>query len=606
MQPDTRSEVGEYATLKLINGKPAISYKDSINHHVHYLRALDAMGARWRPPKPLDTNCVAGCTSLAAINGKPAVAYQDQSTASLRFVVSHDAEGLEWNEPVVIGPTPSQFSSCVLISVEGRPAVLLREATSERLLFVRAMDAEGLDWENPVTIDSDSVPFQISAAIVDRNPAAAYMDSRTDTLRFLRAKDPGGRSWNEPIVIDDSNYSGTNPSLVIVDGRPAISYRRRTHGDLRFVRASDPDGSTWDAPITVDENCDAYWTSMAIINGLPTIAYRDFRHPRRLKWVAAQIQSGAKWDTPLTVDDSGNVGRFSSLISIGNRPAIAYLDDSRQQLKFALGPAIVNPAQTRAWRFAGILLVIALFIAVVTILAIRAHARVAAGLSLPGDFSRRLIEYQETERRHMASQLRENIGNRLLSLQDQALTGLKGIHDNDPLHAGLEKMSDTISISIEDTAAMLHGLRPHELDRLGLTQAIQSIVRALAETQTLKIDADISPLDGLFPPKSEIHIFRIVQEALNNIVKHAEATEARVEVWQQAASARIRITDNGKGIDASTISSGKGLGLISMNERARWIGAAFEIKSEHGQGARLFFSIPIKPASSQVLANSST
>jgi signal transduction histidine kinase len=135
-----------------------------------------------------------------------------------------------------------------------------------------------------------------------------------------------------------------------------------------------------------------------------------------------------------------------------------------------------------------------------------------------------------------------------------------------------------------------YDLRPHHLDTIGLSKTIESMVRRVGKACDIEFATDITPIDGLFPESSHIHIFRIVQEAVSNVVKHSKATQAKVTMTRGATSVEIRVEDNGKGfslvpLDAATTTK-HGFGLVGMRERARILGGRVEISSSARTGTR--------------------
>ena len=108
----------------------------------------------------------------------------------------------------------------------------------------------------------------------------------------------------------------------------------------------------------------------------------------------------------------------------------------------------------------------------------------------------------------------------------------------------------------------------------------------------MQISADIEPLEGVFTQEGEINLFRIVQESVNNIVKHAQATKAYVEIWREGGELRVTVRDNGRGFDATQAGNSGGLGLTSIAERVRTLGGAHTIHSAPGEGTSLNIKIP--------------
>ena len=139
-------------------------------------------------------------------------------------------------------------------------------------------------------------------------------------------------------------------------------------------------------------------------------------------------------------------------------------------------------------------------------------------------------------------------------------------------------------------------MRPYQLDRLGLTKAIESIINKASSSSTIKFAAAIEPIDSVFTTESEINVYRILQESINNIIKHSEATEARLEITRDERGVLIRIMDNGKGFvtDDSNPSPKPGLGLMGISERARMLGAKHEVNSTPGKGTTVTIKLGLE------------
>ena len=211
-------------------------------------------------------------------------------------------------------------------------------------------------------------------------------------------------------------------------------------------------------------------------------------------------------------------------------------------------------------------------------------------------FSRQILQGQESERQRIAVNLHDSLGQDLLVIKNQARLAMQSTGDEADRQNRLRKISEITSQAIEEVRQITHDLRPYQLDRLGLTQAIRTVVNQAAENSPVLIATSLDPIDGIFSKDSEIHVYRIVQEALNNIVKHSAATEAAIVIKCLAAEVALSIRDNGCGFDAelagSTSAQGIGYGLIGMRERARILDGRFEIDSRPTQGTIVTIEIP--------------
>jgi len=139
--------------------------------------------------------------------------------------------------------------------------------------------------------------------------------------------------------------------------------------------------------------------------------------------------------------------------------------------------------------------------------------------------------------------------------------------------------------------------RPWHLDQLGITRAIKSMLEFAASTSRIDFAAHVEDIDSLCNKEAEIHLYRIVQEGVNNILKHSHATEAVVVIMVQDDHSRISIRDNGKGFIVPNVEEsmikGIGHGLGTIAERVRILGGQWKIESAPGAGTRLSIEIPL-------------
>jgi len=331
-------QVGQYSSLAVVNGNPAISYYDATNTALKYVRASDASGSSWSPPVTLDsTGNVGYDTSLAVVDGFPAISYCDVTNDYLKYVRASDASGSSWSPPVTVDSAGAAVRYTSLAIVNSNPAISYYNGSPNYdLKYVRASDASGGSWGTPVTVDSaEWVGKNTSLAVVRGNPAISYWDNTNYDLKYVRASDASGGSWNTPVAVDSTGTVGDYSSLTVVNGNPAISYHDETNHDLKYVRASDASGESWGAPLTVDSaGFVGTHTSLAVVNGYPAISYFDQANGD-LKYVWASDTSGGSWGRPVILDSAGAVGHYTSLAVVNGNPAISYLDFTNTNLKFA-------------------------------------------------------------------------------------------------------------------------------------------------------------------------------------------------------------------------------------------------------------------------------
>jgi signal transduction histidine kinase len=261
----------------------------------------------------------------------------------------------------------------------------------------------------------------------------------------------------------------------------------------------------------------------------------------------------------------------------------------------SLNIRIASPFWEQVWFRGGILLLGAAALG----MAYRANIRrLQKEHRLQSEFSRKLNESQEAERKRLAGELHDGLGQELLAIKG-SIDHLAG---QAPAAGDLKNVSDAVQQAIENVREISADLHPHMLERLGLSRTMRATIRRVADATGLDITASVDPLDNRFTPLEEINIFRILQEALNNIIRHSHASQCQVRVAITDSDMTMEVTDDGCGFDAENArSSGDGgLGLVNMAERVRMLDGDMEIESSPGNGTALRFRIPLKerPAAS--------
>jgi signal transduction histidine kinase len=212
-------------------------------------------------------------------------------------------------------------------------------------------------------------------------------------------------------------------------------------------------------------------------------------------------------------------------------------------------------------------------------------------------FSRRLIASQENERRRIAGELHDGLGQDLLVISSQAQLGL-GQQENPPATtARLKDIAETAKQALQQARRMAHNLRPGLLDELGFTKAVRASADKAAQASGISMTIHLADVDGLLPPEFEVNLFRITQETLNNVLKHAHASAAKITLTKESSVLRLVVEDNGRGFELSRQESAppdqRGFGLRQIAERARMMGGRVDIQSQPGHGTRLTVEVPL-------------
>jgi signal transduction histidine kinase/ligand-binding sensor domain-containing protein len=207
-------------------------------------------------------------------------------------------------------------------------------------------------------------------------------------------------------------------------------------------------------------------------------------------------------------------------------------------------------------------------------------------------FSQRLIEIQEQERKRIASELHDSLGQNLLIISNGLLQCLNSFPGKGEAVEDLQRLSKITLNAINEVREISYNLHPHQLDRLGFKKAIESIINKFSQASSIKFVAQIDDIDGIFPKDMEINLFRIVQESLNNVVRHSEAGKTRINVKKGKKEVKMLIEDDGQGFDAQAKTE-KGFGLAGIAERVKILKGKFLVNSSPGKGTVLRIRIPI-------------
>ncbi|HSU13329.1 sensor histidine kinase [Longimicrobium sp.] len=206
----------------------------------------------------------------------------------------------------------------------------------------------------------------------------------------------------------------------------------------------------------------------------------------------------------------------------------------------------------------------------------------------------RALSAAEEERKRIARELHDETAQMLAALLIR-IRVVRNSRDPAQMEPLLDGMREDVSRALEGIRRFARGLRPPALDELGLVPAIEGHARSLEEIAGLKVELRADDVAGDLPPEAELATYRIVQEALSNVVRHARATRATVTLAHERGRLVVTVEDDGRGFDPDNVMSteGGGLGLFGMKERAGYIGGRVEVASTPGTGTRVRAEIPL-------------
>jgi signal transduction histidine kinase len=205
------------------------------------------------------------------------------------------------------------------------------------------------------------------------------------------------------------------------------------------------------------------------------------------------------------------------------------------------------------------------------------------------------VAAQEEERRSISRELHDEVGQALTGVLVEMANLSTFIRGGD-LQAASGKAAEVKklienSISVVRSMALL--LRPSMLDDLGLVPALEWQAREVSKRGAAWVEVDAGPVPDDLPEEHKTCIYRVVQEALHNIVQHAGARRVKVTVRQEREQLRLTIQDDGAGFDAGRE---KGMGLIGMQERVSHLGGDFQVRSKPGEGTAVDVTLPVPAA----------
>jgi signal transduction histidine kinase len=203
----------------------------------------------------------------------------------------------------------------------------------------------------------------------------------------------------------------------------------------------------------------------------------------------------------------------------------------------------------------------------------------------------KLVTAQEEERERVARDLHDDIGQRiaLLSIKLSTLAEQLSL---EPEKAQCNEILADLDALSEDVRNLSHNLHPAALEHLGLAPALRGLVEEFEERESIRTRFSARELPASLPNEVKIALYRIVQEALTNIAKHADAKSVDIALIGGSNDIYLSVRDIGRGFQVETARTKPGLGLMSMTQRARLIGGTLDIHSEPGVGTRIDVCVP--------------
>lgn len=211
------------------------------------------------------------------------------------------------------------------------------------------------------------------------------------------------------------------------------------------------------------------------------------------------------------------------------------------------------------------------------------------------EFTKRLIDVQESDRKRISYELHDSIGQDLLISKNKLLMSVKKPDDKEYLLKNINEVSEIISDTLKDVREISYSLHPYQIERLGLSKAIKSIIDRVSKSTEIKFTSNIDDIDKLLPSEFEISIYRIIQECISNIVKHSKASEVILNISKSLNEISILISDNGIGFNPERVKANPdkhGFGLAGISERIKIFKGKLNIESSSSDGTTTQINIP--------------
>ncbi|HEX7053581.1 MAG TPA: PAS domain-containing sensor histidine kinase [Burkholderiales bacterium] len=206
--------------------------------------------------------------------------------------------------------------------------------------------------------------------------------------------------------------------------------------------------------------------------------------------------------------------------------------------------------------------------------------------------SRRLLHVQEEERARLARDLHDDIGQALTALKIQ-VESLRVLRGEGAQQTRVDECVDTIQSTLERVRQLSLSLRPPQLDDLGLAAALRSHLDRQARVAGIAPHFDASQAPHEVSPETETACFRVAQEAITNVLRHAKARNLWVRLFDDGGKLALSVRDDGEGFDVQSV---RGLGLAGMEERTALVGGSLELRATPGRGTVVLATFPLAPA----------
>jgi len=260
-----------------------------------------------------------------------------------------------------------------------------------------------------------------------------------------------------------------------------------------------------------------------------------------------------------------------------------YIDDIAEEVahtRLKVTRNIRNTFFTVVVILAGTIIIIALIG-----IAINMHSSQLADVRLR-ELAHRYVQFQVSQRRNFARELHDGINQLMVSVKFRLELAInKSLKGDASAVDDITKGCDVLNMAIQEVRRIAHDLRPIQLDDLGLESALHSMANDFSERTNIRMNARIELPEQRLPDDIEITLYRIAQETLTNIEKHAQAQNVGLKIWFREGYIWLEVSDDGRGFIPEKTETG--IGLLNMRERTELLSGRFSIKSRLGVGTRI-------------------
>ena len=212
-------------------------------------------------------------------------------------------------------------------------------------------------------------------------------------------------------------------------------------------------------------------------------------------------------------------------------------------------------------------------------------------------FSRQLLELQESDRKRIAAELHDGLGQHLIIIKNWASLGLNFTEKDAPVREQLAEIASTALQALNEVREIIYDLRPHQIETIGLSKTITFMLEQVSTSSGINFKTKIDDIDKIFIAEDEVIFYRILQECVSNIIKHSNAKNAEVLINNDESSITLKISDDGKGFtteENDLIKAQSGFGLKGIEERVKMLNGKIEIQSLKNIGTTVSVNFKLK------------